>query len=202
MAHLETVTGLSPVEGAYERARVLALKYREQLSMRDAEHPLMVYQGGAVTEAEFLWYLQARAPGLRTPLAEARDSSIAARVLLGVAHQELLAQAALARGWSVPQARQDELAAAVRSNLAAAARQLRLLPIEVRRDASPESAVPMAVDSLLSGILTGTAREVTPLGAMSYVLRLHTSSRVIDSGLSEVVARMASAGRGGAEGSH
>lgn len=190
VASLEAQAQPQVVRDAAQRVRSLARNYRSPLSDTEAARPLVAYQGGAVTQGEFLWFLQAQAPELRAQVAEAPDDALPLRVLRGVAHQELLVLAALSRGWTVPPERQEEAAAAARANLVGAARQLGLLPVEVGYDELPEEAVTRVVDGLLSGMLTGAVREVTPLGPMSYILRQGSGSRVVEAGLAEVVARV------------
>jgi hypothetical protein len=82
------------------------------------------------------------------------------------------------------------MARAARQNLAGAARQLGLLPIQPAPDQGPEEAIGQAVDSLLRGMLSGERTEVTPLGAMSYVLRAQYGSGVYPEGIEEALARV------------
>ncbi|NJD19869.1 MAG: hypothetical protein FIA95_11395 [Gemmatimonadetes bacterium] len=192
VASLEAQAELQLVGDAVQRVRELARNYRSPLPEREVTRPLMVYRGGSVTQGELLWYLQAQAPSLRAQVADAPDDEVPLRVVRGVAHRELLALAARSRGWAIPPERQEEAAAAARSNLVAAARQLGLLPVEAAPDELPADAVARSVDGLMSGMLTGTVREVTPLGPMSYLLRQGTGSGVVEAGLDEVVARMRS----------
>ncbi len=190
VAGLEARASPEILEGAEQRVRDLARNYRAPLSRGEEERPLLKYQGGSVTEGEVLWYLQSQPPETRVQVAASHDKSIADRILRAVEHRELLQAEARRRGWSAPQGARERVAATARHNLVEAARQLGLLHVEVAPDQQPGHAVQVAVSGLLSDMLTGRRREVTPLGLMSYVLRRQYPAHVVETGLNEVAARV------------
>ncbi len=196
VAQLDSQVAPEILDGAEERVRDMARNYRRPLPEREETRPLLRYNGGSVTQGEVLWYLQSQAPLVRMQIAASRDATIPDQVLRIVAHKELLTAAALRRGWSSPVEMRDQAAASARRNLADAARQLGLLGIEVPEGQHPQDAVRQAVSALLSDMLTGARREVTPLGVMSYILRRQFPGRIVQPGVDEVVARVQEIARG------
>lgn len=190
VAGLEAQASPRILEGAEARVRQMARNYRTPLPEREETRPLVTYAGGSVTAGEVLWYLQTQSPLVRAQVAASRDSAVADQVLRAVTNRELLAMEALRRGWSSPQEARDRAAAAARRNLTEAARQMGLLHVDIAPDQRPGDAVHQAVSSLLSDMLTGARREVTPLGVMSYVLRRQYPAHVVDAGVDEVVVRI------------
>lgn len=197
IAGLEGAMGAQVAPDAVPRVRSLAQDYRTALTGSQAGRPLLMYRGGAVSEGEVLWYLQAQAPELRARIATDPDDAAALQALRAVTHRELLVAQALARGWSVPAGPRENIAAQARRNLLEAARQLGLAPLEPGQNQTVEDAAREAADRLLSDILTGERREVTPLGPMSYLLRLGHDARVFEANLGEAVQRIREL-RGGA----
>jgi len=198
VAQLEAQAEPEILEGAAERVRAMARNWRRPLPEREETRPLLRYAGGSVTQGEVLWYLQSQPPVLRDRVAASRDDKIADDLLKIVAHRELLLADALRRGWSSPVEMRERVADSARRNLADAARQLGLLGYPVDPETDRTEAVRGAVNKLLSDILTGARREVTPLGVMSYVLRRHFPGRIVDEGVAEVVDGVRAQRGGGA----
>ncbi len=190
VAGLEAQAAPKILEGAEARVRDMARNYRTPLASREETRPLVTYDGGSVTAGEVLWYLQTQSPLVRAQVAASRDSAVADRLLRAVTNRELLVAEALRRGWSSPQEARERAAAAARQNLVDAARQMGLLHIEIAQDQRPGDAVHQGVSTLLSDMLTGQRREVTPLGIMSYVLRRQYPAHVVDAGVDEAAARI------------
>lgn len=178
------------VEGAEDVIRDLAESPRASRSRREENQVLVRYRGGEVTAGEAQEYLQAQTPEFRSQVARAADTAAQRRLLRTLTHRELLVSEAVGRGLAVPEESQEAMARAARQNLAGAARQLGLLPIQPAPDQGPEEAIGQAVDSLLRGMLSGERTEVTPLGAMSYVLRAQYGSGVYPEGIEEALARV------------
>ena len=165
IAGMEASFTPSPADGAAATVRDMAQNPRLALSNRDANRNLYSYRGGGVTRAEALREIQRMAPELRQQIASSRDDEVPLRFLRGMAHRELLLNDATRRGYTVrPEVRQG-LVDAAHANLAETVRQLGLAT-----DGDP-AAIDERVTALLAGMLSGERREVTPLGAMSHVLR-------------------------------
>jgi hypothetical protein len=196
VARLEAQVGPEVLEGAEDRVRSLARDFRRPLPERERTRPLLSYNGGTVTQAEVLWYLQSQPPELRNRVAASNDPATPGRILRAVAHRELLTAEALRRGWSSPAEARERVAASARRNLQDAARQLGLSDAP-EPEQHPSEAVRQAVSGLLSDMLTGARREVTPLGVMAYVLRNRYPTRIVAGGVDAVVARVREL-RGGA----
>lgn len=190
VAQLEAQVGPQILEGAEERVRAMARNSRRPLPEREETRPLLRYNGGSVTQGEVLWYLQSQPPLVRQQVAVSRDASVPDQILLIVAHKELLTADALRRGWTSPVEMREGATASARRNLADAARQLGLMGLEVPEGQHEADVVRQAVTKLLSDMLTGARREVTPLGVMSYILRRRYQGRIIQPGVDEVVARV------------
>lgn len=190
VARVEAEARPQLIGDALARVQALARDYRTPLDDREAGRPLVRYGGGVIDQGEVLWYLQSQPPSLRNQLAEAQDANVADMVLKSVLHRELLVETALDRGWTVPQSRLNEVATVARANIAGAARQLGLNPILPEQDEYADEAVDRHVRELLTGILTGTRREVTPLGPVAYLLRAAYPSRLVEAGLAPAVDRI------------
>jgi hypothetical protein len=190
VAGLEAQAEPEILEGAAERVRAMARHWRRPLPEREETRPLLRYAGGSVTQGEVLWYLQSQPPILRARVAASRDDKIPDDVLTIVAHQELLLADALRRGWTSPAEARARVADAARRNLVEAARQLGLLGYDVAPDTHPSEAVRGAVNKLLSDILSGERREITPLGVMAYVLRRRFPARIVEPGVGETVQQI------------
>jgi hypothetical protein len=188
IAGLEQRVTPSMVEDAAETVRELARNPRMPLDRRDQNRPLLQYRGGEVTRGEMLRYLQTQTPQWRSQLAQSRDDAVPARALRAVAHRELLVAETARRGWAVRDEVRQGLVDAAHQNLAAAARQLGL--VTQGPSADRHDAVAGAVSGLIERILSGAQREVTPLGAMSHVLRNQYPAEVLDDRLEQVVARV------------
>jgi parvulin-like peptidyl-prolyl isomerase len=190
VAGLEKESKPEIVAGAPGIVRTLARDPRFEAGRGDAR-ALLKYPRGEITQGEVLRHLQKQAPELRNQIAKSADDSIPARLLLSLAHRELLLADAERRGFVMRKDVQDGLTAAARRNLADAARQLGLMPVK----GDSARTVPKSVLILLSNMLTGQQREVTPLGAMSYALRARYPSSMFDDGLDSAVVRVEQARR-------
>jgi hypothetical protein len=176
-------------EGAAERVRQLARNPRTTLDRGDRTRALLTYRGGEITTGEALRHIQQLPPDARNQIAQAYDDSIPARVVLGLAHRELLLAEVARRGWSVREDVRAPLATAARRNLAEAARQLGLMPDQIEGGNADESDIKAAASGLLSRMLAGEVREITPLGAMSYVLRGSYPVQISEEGINAAVQR-------------
>ena len=196
VANLEAQAAPEVLEGAEARVRAMAGNWRSPLPEREETRPLLRYAGGSVTAGEVLWYLQSQPPLLRSKVAASRDDAIPDQILHMVAHKELLTADALRRGWTSPVEARERVSVAARRNLADAARQLGLMPLQVAPGEQPPDAVREAVAALLSDMLTGARREVTPLGVMAYVLRRRYPGRVVETGVDDVLGQVRTARAG------
>ena len=152
--------------------------------------PLLTYRGGEVTQGEALRHLQKQDPQLRNQIAQAQDDSIPARLLNAMAHRELLLAEATRMGFVIRPEILADLEGAARANLVGAARQLGLFPDQAIPPQAREDHVPELVATLLSNLLSGQQREVTPLGAMIYLLMARYPWEVYPAGLESAVAQI------------
>jgi peptidyl-prolyl cis-trans isomerase C len=184
VAGLEETFRPSPVDGAAATVRALAQDPRISLSARDERTPLYRYQGGSVTQGAALRELQRMPPEARQQIAFSRDDEVPLHFLRGMVHKELLLIDARRRGYAIrPEVRQG-LVDAAHANLAQTLRQLGLEPTH------DGPSVSERVDALLTGVLSGERREVTPLGVMSHVLREQYSWAIHEPQLAGVARRI------------
>jgi hypothetical protein len=167
--------------------RKLAQNPRLELGRMEDIKALVTYKDGEVTEGEALRQLQKEPPAMRSQIAQAQDDSIPARYLMSLTRRELLLAEAERRGFRIRPEVRNELILAARRNLKEAARQLSLMPVAGR---NPTQAIPESVSNLLTGMLTGQRREVTPLGPMSYALRARYPASTFAKGVDAAVARI------------
>ena len=177
--------------------REMARDPRVSLSSSDISRPLLRYNGGEVTQGEVLRHLQVQSPEARNQIAQSNDDTTPVNLLRSIARRELIVSEAEHRGWVVRKEVEMGLARAAHANLADAAHQLGLVGVSL---ASPsDSARQQRVNALLADLLSGKQREVTPLGAMSYVLRALHESSISEKGLERAAAQAKAtrSGRGG-----
>ena len=117
--------------------------------------------------------------------------------LRAIMHRELLVVEAARQGFRSTSTEAMGMAESARRNLAGAAKQLGLVPIVIGEDEDRRTAVGRTVTDLMTRLLSGEQRRVTPLGAMSYVLRVQFSHGVFESGVAEASRQVEAARSGG-----
>jgi hypothetical protein len=108
---------------------------------------------------------------------------------LALVRRELLVAEAQKTGIQYDATRRDSVKGALRDNFRDAARDLGLLSVTKGQDETPEEAIDRTVTTLLRYIIRGE-RDVIPLGAVSFVLRLQYSAEVFDPGVQQVVRQV------------
>lgn len=176
-------------EGAVELVREVAEQPRMRLSGRAARRPLVEYDGGELTLGEVRDFLRTRPAEYRGQVTGASDQVVEESVLMALTQKELLVREARERGIEPPEAARDSLTRVARQRFRAAARELNLLHVEPDTDQTLSQAVERRVQILLQGILAG-ARNVIPLGAISYTLRQDYDARVFPGGIDLVMERI------------
>ena len=189
VAGLEKNADVRIADDAPGMLRNMAADPRMTLERGDRDHAMLRFRNGEVTRGEALMYMQQVPPNVRNQIAMAQDNSIGRQVLMSIARRELLLAETQRRGWAVRPEIKEQMTAAARRNLVDAARQLGLLQSGANAKASgPQTQA--SVDSLLARILSGQQREVTPLGAMSYVLREKYRAEINEPGVTAAAARI------------
>jgi hypothetical protein len=172
-------------EGAEALMREATKDPAAKLSRRAARKALVTYAGGAVTVGDYRAVLQAQQPEFRAQVEGATDEQIQ-NFLKGMAQRELLIAEAGRRGLAPSQARVDSLVAEARLQLRAVVADIGLLRVERAPGEALEPAVARAVRKALTDVLTG-AKDVVPLGPLSFQLRERTEASVFETGLGQVV---------------
>jgi hypothetical protein len=181
---------LEVVEGSADLVRRLADDPGLRLSRRARNRALVTYEGGELTVADVVTFMQSRNTQFRIQIYQAQDEDLEQNLLLGLAQRKLIAETARERGHTVSQARQDSLTQELRDRITGAARELGLTSLTVREGESPEEARDRRISEILQQMLSG-GRDVTPLGSFSFVLRDRYSSEVYPQGVARVMQRIA-----------
>jgi hypothetical protein len=188
------VTGLTDTlhiavqEGAAENAREIGRSPGSELRGRAGSRPLVRYQGGAFSAAEFLEVAQSWDPRMRGQLVAASDEQI--RLLLeGVTRNKILVDEAERLKLTVSDAQLDSVRASLRAQLLNAAVSSGLTGIQPQDGETMHQAIERRVQALLESILKGEA-SAFPLGPISYGLRRQFSGEVFERAFDQVVARI------------
>ncbi|NJD17809.1 MAG: hypothetical protein FIA95_00775 [Gemmatimonadetes bacterium] len=183
-------------EGAMAVVREVAKDPTAGLSRRQLRRALVSYNGGSVSVQDFLAVLQSQQPQFRAQVEAATDEQIE-NFLKGLAQRELLVAEAGRKGLAPSQARVDSLVGEARRQLRSVAAEIGLVPLERAPDEKLEPALARAVRRALTDVLMG-ARDVVPLGQLSFQLRDNQRASVFDAGLGQVVLKVGQvrAGRG------
>ncbi|HSW28274.1 MAG TPA: peptidylprolyl isomerase [Longimicrobiales bacterium] len=183
-------------EGAEAVVREVSKDPTTPLSRRAARRALVSFAGGAVTAQDFRSVVQSQQPQFRAQVEAATDEQIQ-NFLKGLAQREMLVAEAGRRGLAPSQARVDSLVAEARLQLRTVAADIGLVPLERAPDEKVGPAVGRAVRKALTDVLMG-AKDVLPLGLLSFQLREKEQTSVYDAGLGQVVLKVGQvrAGRG------
>ncbi|MGH7476766.1 MAG: peptidylprolyl isomerase [Longimicrobiales bacterium] len=175
-------------DGAYEVVRELAGNPMVTLRGRAASRPLVSYQGGAFTAAEFLQFMRRLAPAQRAEYASAADDQLE-RVLRGLTTNEILIEEARRQGLELSEASIDSMATQLRQRLQEAVAASELAGISAQAGESQSEAIERRVESLLREIVRGE-RQVLPLGPIAYTLREQMNAEVFERAFPDVVSRV------------
>ena len=183
-------------EGAEAVVREVSKDPTTPLSRRAARRALVSFAGGGVTAQDFRAVVQSQQPQFRAQVEAATDEQIQ-NFLKGLAQRELLVAEAERKGLGPSKARVDSLVAEARLQLRTVAADIGLMPLERAPDEKMEPAVGRAVRKALTDVLMG-AKDVLPLGLLSFQLREKEQASVFDAGLGQVVLKIGQvrAGRG------
>jgi hypothetical protein len=190
VASVEAGADIQIEAGAADLVRRAAEMPGMRLSGRARERALVSYRGGRVTMGDLLTFMQSRQSQQRIEIYNATEEAIEQNLLLALAQRELLAEAALAQGISVPEARRDSLTQELRDRLLTSARDVGLTELPSGNDEEARSARNRHVQSLIRDLIGG-AREVAPLGTFSFILRERYGGQVNFPAVQRVVDRIA-----------
>jgi hypothetical protein len=190
IASVEQGANLEVVEGSAPLVRRVADDPGLRLSRRARGRALVTYDGGELTVADVVTFMQNRNTQFRIQIYQAQDDAIDQNLLLGLAQRKMIAERARERGHTVSEARQDSLTQQLRDRIKAAARDLGLVGLTTRDGESAEEARDRRVSEILREMLSG-GREVTPLGSFSFVLRERYAAEVYPQGVARVMQRIA-----------
>lgn len=178
-------------DGAREVVRELAKDPTARLSARAGRRALVSFDGGSVTVADYLFIVQAQGPQFRSQVESATDEQIDS-FLKDLARRAVLVAEAHSRGMAPSQARVDSLVSQARVQLLALADNIGLRKLDRAPDEELTQAVGRAVRKALTDVLAG-ARDVVPLGPISYQLRARQPAAFYDAGVGQVVLKVGQA---------
>jgi hypothetical protein len=189
VAGIEERAQVQVVDGAADVVRELARSPLAKLGGRASRRALVRYEGDELTVSKLRTFMQTRPPSYRQQVEQATDEEVVNNVLLALVRRELLVAEAQKTGIQYDATRRDSVKGALRDNFRDAARDLGLLSVTKGQDETPEEAIDRTVTTLLRSIIRGE-RDVIPLGADSFVLRLQYSAEVFDPGVQQVVRQV------------
>ncbi|HSJ15464.1 MAG TPA: peptidylprolyl isomerase [Longimicrobiales bacterium] len=178
-------------DGAIEVARDLARKPETRLGRRAGARPLVRYQNGDFTAAEYLSIMRTRPAQQRMQITQAPDDDLREWLRL-LARDEILIAEAAQQGITVAQTEQDSLRTQARMQLIGAAQAAGLLPLEVQAGESQAQAIDRAVMTLLERILKQET-SVVPLGPVGYSLREEFDAEIFERAVPQVVSQVQAA---------
>ncbi len=178
-------------KGARDVVRELAKDPATRLSARAGRRPLVSFTGGAVTVADYLDIVQTQQPEFRASVETATEEQIDG-FLMGLAQRALLVREAHSAGLAPSQARVDSLVAEARTQLLALAGDIGLRDLDRAPGEELDSAISRGVRRALSDVLTG-AKNVVPLGQISYQLRARQPATFFDAAIGQVVLEVGTA---------
>lgn len=176
------------VPDAHPVVRQLASRPDTRLPPRAARRPLVEYEGGALTAAEYLDFVQGRPLAQRRQLESAASQQIDA-LLESLVRRELLLAEARASGLEPPEERRDSVRAQIAGQLDRILGQMGVAEIAPREDETPEEAVDRRARELVAEIIDGD-RQVMPLGSLAYTLRRDLEAEVFEPALDRVAQRL------------
>jgi hypothetical protein len=176
-------------DGAVQNAKEMASKPNMQLRGRAASRPLVRYEDGALTAAEFLDIVRASfSPEQRGQMAAATDDQIK-QVLEGLTRNEILIAQAEEEDIRFTEAEQDSVRRQVQASLAMAARQAGLVSIQPQDGETMHQAVERRVKTFLEAIMRGE-QNLIPLGVIGFALREQYDGQVFDRAIDATVAKI------------
>lgn len=189
VAGLVDRVGPVPVDEAAEIVREIADNPGARLAGRAGRRPLVEWDGGALSVADFQQVMRLEAPQLRQQLFVSSDEEIDA-FLRGLARRDLLIEAAVSNGLRPPADSIARLVSDAKVQLRSATRMLGLLSLDRAPGEDLDIAVARAVKEALEGNLTG-ATQVVPLGLVGFQLRDGRSITLQETGIGQVILEVA-----------
>lgn len=175
-------------KGAEDIVRELAKQGAASLSGRAAARPLVSYQGGAYTAANFQEFLSRLVPPQRSQFVDANDDQLD-QVLKGLTTNQILVAEAQKQGFTISQKAADSMQVQVRDRLRQAVAGVQLLDIKPQQGETAAQAMERRVDDLVAQVIKGT-KQVLPLGPISYALRQQMGAEINTSAFPQVVKRL------------
>jgi hypothetical protein len=175
-------------DGAAEVAKELARKPLTALGGRAAARPLVRYQGGSFTAAEFRNVMRSWQPQQRAQLAGAGDDQIEV-LLQGLTRNKILVAEAHRRGFALSAEQQDSLSREARQQLRMAAQMTGLSGIQPEAGETLAQAIERRVGEFMQQILRGE-QAVLPLGPLTYSLREQFGGEIFERAYPTVVSRV------------
>jgi hypothetical protein len=189
IARLEERAAPATTDGSLEVARELARGPDTRLSGRAEQRALVQWSGGAYTAGEFLDLMRSEQGTLRGEVLQSADEELEG-FLLSQARGKLLVEEARLSSLEPEQTTVDSLTQAAGDQLRAATRALGLLTLDQAPGEEQARAITRAVRAAIADNLSG-ATDIVPLGVVGYQLRESVPIAIFDSGVGQVLLRVA-----------
>jgi len=191
VANLLDRVNLEILEDGFETVRRLADDPEIPLTRQAERRPLIRFDGGEITAADFRDWVILRPLGLRNEIRKAEDARLEG-MMRNIAKERLLVREAELEGMEVSQARKDSLATSIRQGLRSVARQLGFMDLAGEVEASGGELNQVVYDAVIDLLkqVVEERRDVIPLGGISMVLRQQYDARVIDAGVRQTLDRI------------
>lgn len=185
---VESAASPEIAEGAIELVRDIADNISTPLSRRDAERPIVTYNGGEYTAAELVGYLANTGPDLHQQIVTAPAEQLEP-FLLELARAELLVADAQSKGISVPADSVALFEEEFRTEYTNYAQSIGLDAINPEAGESLSDAIDREIMALMARLISGEA-QVIPLGPLAFPLRATFGSEISDAAMDLTVARV------------
>ena len=176
-------------DGALDVVREMAENPGTSLSGRAARRELLDWAGGAVTVGDVQEVMQLEAAPFREAVASWTDEEVT-EFLEGIARRHLLIREAQASGLQPERDSIDVLINGAKGQLRGAARMLGLLDLDRAPGEALEIAIARVTEEALRDNLSG-AKQIVPLGLVSFQLREGRSISIHESGVGQVIIDVA-----------
>lgn len=176
-------------DDAVEIARELASSPQTTLNSRAARRPLVSYEGGAYTAADFQRTVRRFSPQQQAQFANIGAEQLE-EALEQLAQNQILVEEAERRGLEIGPEERDSLATEARRQLRAAVNAAGLDEVEPEEGETTREAVERNVNELLLAIMRNE-RNVIPLGVVGTLLRdVYDDVRINERSFTEVVENL------------
>ena len=188
VADIEGAANLRTEEGAAGTMREVAEGDTAPLTGRAASRPLVRYEGGAFTAADFQDFLATQPANLRMQIAAASDEDLEG-LLDNLVRSELLVAEARRRGIEPDAEESRTVSEGIRAQYRQFAESIGIADLEPAQGETLNQAVDRRIREVLELVIRGET-DVFPLQGLSLPLRARYGAAISDDGVERTAARV------------